>query len=127
MELADGFTLEQMPLQIFKLRDQISDLRTKMDDREEQLSKLNLRFDQLIADDTSLKNDQQRKTRKRELQESLTVYQELNTELNQMQTVLDFNKNQLQYFMDCFEVMKLAERRTIANIELQAAMGIIVD
>lgn len=110
--------LNDYPQAIATLQRQILDLDQDLIGLTETLSILGVELEKQIVSDPSLTNDTKRKARRLELQQSDIDYCKAANELRKAQVERERLDIDLQLLRNQFSVLKLEERRMIAQMEL---------
>lgn len=113
--------LNEYPIAIAKLQRQLLNLDQAIISLGESLSILGVEIEKQIVSDASLTNDTKRKARRLELQQSDLDYCKASIALKEAQAKRDRLDIDLQLLRNQFSVLKLEERRSIAQLELHAS------
>lgn len=112
--------LKQFPKTIAKIEKQLLKLNQEIEIQHQLIGFLDADIEKVIADDKALKNDQQRKSKRLELQQQ-PDYLEVKRKLTELKEKRDLTSIQLNQSRSEFSVMKLELRMQIANLEVAAA------
>ncbi len=111
--------LKQYPKAIASVEEKLLRLNQEIEIQNQLISFLDADIEKAIANDKDLKNEQQRKTKRLELQQQ-PDYLEVRRKLTEIKEERDFNLIKLNQLRSEFSVMKLELRMQIANLEAAA-------
>ena len=111
--------LKQYPKAIASVEEKLLKLNQEIAIENQLISFLDAELEKAIANDKELKNEQQRKTKRLELQQQ-PDYLEVKRKLTQVKEERDRQLIQLNQLRSEFSVMKLEVRMQIANLEAVA-------
>ena len=111
--------LKQYPKAIASVEEKLLKLNQEIAIENQLISFLDAELEKAIANDKELKNEQQRKTKRLELQQQ-PDYLEVKRKLTEIKEERDRQLIQLNQLRSEFSVMKLEVRMQIANLEAVA-------
>ena len=111
--------LKQFPKTIATVEKRLLKLNREIEIQHQLIGFLDVDIEKEIADDEALKNDQQRKSKRLELQQQ-PDYLEVKRKLTELKEQRDLTLIRLNQLKNEFSVMKLELRMQIANLEVAA-------
>ncbi len=111
--------LKQYPKAIASVEEKLLKLNREIEIQNQLISFFDADIEKTISDDKTLKNDQQRKSKRLELQQQ-PDYLEIRRKLTELKEQRERNVIQLNQLRSEFSVMKLELRMQIANLEAAA-------
>ncbi len=111
--------LKQYPKAIASVEEKLLKLNQEIEIQNQLISFFDADIEKTISDDKTLKNDQQRKSKRLELQQQ-PDYLEIRRKLTELKEQRERNVIQLNQLRSEFSVMKLELRMQIANLEAAA-------